>query len=88
VRVAGPTADLWFSAGPRPARTDGPPREIWEPSAGAFVEAAAYLQSSMARHVSYAGPLVVEQRETTAVIGATDRATVDDFGNLVIEVGR
>jgi len=31
--------------------------------------------------------MIVEQRETTAVVGATDTACVDESGNLVIRVG-
>ena len=42
----------------------------------------------MAAGATYAGPMIVEQRETTAVLGATDTATIDELGNLVIEVGR
>ncbi len=87
VRLAGPSTDLWFGAQPDPAGAERPPRSIWEPSSSSFVEAPVYLQSAMAADVAYAGPLIVEQRETTAVLGATDRAAIDGFGNLVIEVG-
>ena len=37
--------------------------------------------------LTLAGPLIVEQRETTAVVGATDTARIDSSGNLVIRVG-
>jgi N-methylhydantoinase A/oxoprolinase/acetone carboxylase beta subunit len=34
------------------------------------------------------GPAVVVRSDTTVLIGVTDMARVDEFGNLLIEVGK
>jgi len=87
VRASGPAADLWFGSRQDPDVLAGAARPVWEPSSGSFVEAPVHRQGAMAVGSSYRGPLIVEQRETTAVVGATDTASIDPFGNLVIEVG-
>ena len=87
VRVSGPAADLWFGSGHDPDTLARAARPVWEPSAGSFVEAPVHRQGALTLGSSYLGPMIVEQRETTAVVGATDTASIDAFGNLVIEVG-
>jgi N-methylhydantoinase A len=86
VRVAGPSADLWFGSGAADD-VEQTSRPVWEPSSQSFVEAPVYRQTAMAVGRSFEGPLVVEQRETTAIVGATDSAHIDASGNLVIQVG-
>ena len=86
VRVAGNPVELWFEAKTDGDAKVGARRPIWEPNTGAFVEAPVLNQGSMAAGTTYPGPLIVEQRETTAVIGANDAVTIDDFGNLRIQV--
>jgi N-methylhydantoinase A len=34
------------------------------------------------------GPVVVVRSDTTVLLGPTDRTEVDEYGNLVIEVGK
>jgi len=87
VRVSGPASDLWFGSGQDPEVGERGPRPIWEASSRSFVDAPVHWQGSMAVGATHEGPMIVEQRETTAVIGATDTAYVDVVGNLVIEVG-
>lgn len=87
VRVSGSAADLWFGSGQDPDVLACGARPFWDPSSGSFVEAPVYRQGAMAVGSSYRGPMIVEQRETTAVVGGTDTASIDAFGNLVIEVG-
>jgi N-methylhydantoinase A len=60
---------------------------VWDGTSGTFVDAPVYRQGAMAVETGYTGPMIVEQRETTAVLGAGDGARVDGFGNLVIRVG-
>ena len=87
VRVSGPASDLWLGSGQDPEVGERDPRPIWEASSGSFLDAPVHWQGSMAVGATHKGPMIVEQRETTAVIGATDTAYVDVVGNLVIEVG-
>ena len=42
----------------------------------------------MTTGTTFEGPLIVEQRETTAVVGTRDTAHIDADGNLVIRIGR
>ena len=86
MRVAGRPLELWFEATTGGGEAAGATRPIWDPISGAFVDARVIPQGAMAVGTAVAGPLIVEQRETTAVIGARDRATVDEFGNLRIAV--
>ena len=87
VRALGPSADLWFGSEHDPDPAPAAARPVWDPSRGTFVETPVHRQAAMAAGASFAGPLIVEQRETTAVLGAADTATIDTFGNLVIQVG-
>ena len=88
VRVSGPAADLWFAAEHDPDPVEPSARPVWDATAAAFVDAPVLRQGGMDAGATYVGPIIVEQRETTAVLGATDTATIDELGNLVIEVGR
>ena len=87
VRVAGPSADLWFGSDDASDVVERVSRSVWEPASQSFVEAPVYFQAAMEVGPSFKGPLVVEQRETTAIVGTTDSAQIDASGNLVIQVG-
>jgi N-methylhydantoinase A len=50
------------------------------------VEAAVYDRYRLAPGDRFRGPAVVEERESTMVIGPGSEATVDRVGNLVVEV--
>ncbi len=54
---------------------------------GAQVPAAIYRRAELPVDVEIAGPAIVDQLDSTTVIGPADRAHLDRFGNLVIEVG-
>jgi 5-oxoprolinase (ATP-hydrolysing)/N-methylhydantoinase A len=87
VRVSGPSTDLWFAPADDPAAVERTSRPVWDPSSHAFVEAPVHRQGALEVGSWFAGPMLVEQRETTAVVGATDTACFDESGNLVIRVG-
>jgi 5-oxoprolinase (ATP-hydrolysing)/N-methylhydantoinase A len=87
VHVSGPSADLWFASGDEPGRDEPSSRPAWDQASRSFVEAPVHRQAALDAGRSLAGPLIVEQRETTAVVGAADTARVDASGNLVIRVG-
>jgi N-methylhydantoinase A/oxoprolinase/acetone carboxylase beta subunit len=68
--------------------TAAPRRRRIVPTAGGDpVEAAIYDRWSLAAGRPIAGPAIVEQTDTTTLVPAGWRATVDAHGNLMIERG-
>jgi N-methylhydantoinase A len=88
VRVAGPRPELAAStreAGPcGDARKGG--RLIWSEERCGFVEAGVWDRYRLAAGDVVPGPAVVEERESSAVIGPGGRGVVDGHGNLVVEL--
>ncbi len=91
-RCARDTADdllsdlrLW-----RPADAGGPPlkgrRQAWFASAGGYVEAGVYDRYALPTGEWFDGPAIVEERETTTVVGPGSRFGQDAMGHLVIEL--
>ena len=76
--VSGPLA------GARPARKGE--RRAWFPDAGGWVCTAVYERNALATGSVVEGPALVEERESTVVVGPGDRVTVDSNGNLVAEL--
>ncbi len=87
VRLLGPTPRILVRAraAAGPARKGR--RPAWFAEAGGFVETTAYDRYRLGPGDSFRGPAVVEERESTMVVGPGARATVDRVGNLVVEVG-
>jgi len=75
---------------PAPPRSRRPPARLGKRRAfvrGRFVATPLYDGSSMAPGHAVAGPAIIEEPFTTIVVYPGQRATVDRFGNYVIEVG-
>ncbi|MFN8224266.1 MAG: hydantoinase/oxoprolinase family protein [Gaiellales bacterium] len=87
-RVSGPSADIRLVDAQAAAASGEQARGVWDHVAGAYVEALVVAQAAMELGRAYAGPLIVEQPETTTVIGVSDRAHLDELGNLIVQVGR
>jgi N-methylhydantoinase A len=62
-------------------------RAVWF-DAAAPIEAAIYQRQHLARGQALQGPAIIEQMDTTTVVAPGDLVRVDDFGNLVIEIGQ
>jgi N-methylhydantoinase A len=62
-------------------------RSVWFRGSG-FVEAAIYERGKLPVGVSFEGPAVVEQPDTTTVMPPGTLCTPDKYGNLVIKVER
>jgi N-methylhydantoinase A/oxoprolinase/acetone carboxylase beta subunit len=62
-------------------------RKLWSAERGALVEAPVYARGALTIGQEIVGPAIVEERESTTVIGALDRMTVDQIGCLVITLG-
>ena len=70
--------------GRKPARARGSPTI---PSSGKLIEWPVYDRYALAPGATVTGPALIEERESTCVIGAGDVATVDARYNLVAELG-
>ena len=55
---------------------------------GRWVTASVYDRRGLPPGAAIEGPAIVEQLDTTTFLGLGDRARVDDFGNIVIEVAQ
>ena len=53
---------------------------------GGFVETPVYARASLAAGTVIAGPALIEEAESTAVIGPNGEITVDRFGNLIMRL--
>ncbi|MGH2671865.1 MAG: hydantoinase/oxoprolinase family protein, partial [Actinomycetota bacterium] len=87
VRLAGPLPELNVrlrAAAKRNARKGK--RQVWFTETGRFVETAVYDRYRLASGETFRGPAVVEERESTMVIGPRASARVDGIGNLVVDV--
>jgi N-methylhydantoinase A len=62
-------------------------RPVYFPEARGFVDCPVYDRYRLGAGATVTGPAVIEERETTAVLLAGDRARVDAHGNLIIGVG-
>jgi N-methylhydantoinase A len=84
------------SSGPRPtvalavAGESGPAlkgeRQAWHPELGGLAPTPVYDRYRLAPGVVIEGPVIVEERESTLVIGPGGRGVVDDRWNLVVTV--
>ncbi len=61
-------------------------RQIYQRSRDEMVEAPVFVRESLKPGTEVAGPAVIEERESTTVLGVGDLAIVDDIGCLVIQI--
>jgi N-methylhydantoinase A len=57
-------------------------RQAYFPEAGGYVECPVYDRYSLAVGEPITGPAIIEERESTCVVGVGDRVSLDDRGNL------
>jgi N-methylhydantoinase A len=57
---------------------------VWLPERGGFAEVPVYDRYMLARGAELAGPAIVEERESTLVVGEAPSIRVDDLLNLVV----
>lgn len=62
-------------------------RQVYARSAGRYVDCPVYDRYRLAPGCALQGPAIVEEQESTAVIGPHDRATIDRWLNLIIDIG-
>ena len=62
-------------------------REAYFKRSGGFTECDVYDRLRLDPGTAFAGPAVVEEPNSTTVVPPGDEVTVDEYGNLHIEVG-
>jgi len=58
-------------------------RKAYFPEAGGFIDCAVYDRYQLIQGRMVQGPALIEEDESTCVIGVNDRATVDARGNII-----
>jgi N-methylhydantoinase A len=59
-------------------------RRAYSPDHGDFIDYDVYDRYRLLSGMSIKGPAIVEETESTSIIGSGDRADVDEFSNLVV----
>ena len=93
VIVSGPVPDISVSgsrpdAVPAAATTPAPKgrRQAYFPEAGGYVDTPVYDRYALNPGAAFAGPAIVEERESTTVIGPDARVRVDGHLTLILEL--
>ncbi len=61
-------------------------RQVYFPDAGGFVDCPVYDRYSLREGKTFEGPAIVEERESTTVLGPGARARLDSYLNLLVDV--
>ena len=86
--ATAPVPNVELNFGGQPARRGDPrkgTRQVYFPQTG-FAPCAVYDRYSLQPGTQLAGPAVVEERESTIVVGPDARMTVDKHLNLIVEI--
>jgi N-methylhydantoinase A len=86
IRVAGPAPGVDAERGAGESGRPVTTRQIWSPERGELVEATVVDRYTLRPGETVEGPAVIEERESTAVIGVGGRGRLDESGNLLVEV--
>jgi N-methylhydantoinase A len=60
-------------------------RRAYFPEHDGYIETPVYDRYALAPGASFSGPAIVEERESTLIVGARGRARVDEHLNIVVE---
>jgi N-methylhydantoinase A len=63
-------------------------RRAWVPEQKGLAEVAVYDRYALAAGVALRGPAIIEERESTVVLGAGAWARADEWGNLIVDLPR
>ena len=90
VVASGPTprVDLKVHDGPAPRSPSGVKghREAYFSEAAGFVPCTVYDRYSLLPGTEISGPAIVEERESTTIVGPSARARIDEYLNLIMEI--
>jgi len=89
VVASGPRPELNLKL-PTDTRTKEEARRGWRrayfPERGEYIETAVYDRYALNAGTEFTGPAIVEERESTLIVGARARARVDERLNIVVEL--
>ncbi|MGH7844258.1 MAG: hydantoinase/oxoprolinase family protein [Candidatus Binatia bacterium] len=86
--VTGPQPETSFGLGqsaPCGAAVKGT-RQAYFPEYGGYVETPVYNRYALKQGDTLAGPAIVEERESTLIVGARGRGRVDERLNVIVEL--
>jgi N-methylhydantoinase A len=63
------------------------PRKVWFRETG-FIDSSIYERDRLPTGLSFRGPAIIEQPDTTTVMPPNTECVVDPYGNLVISILR
>ena len=92
VRVSGPRPKFpiqtSLTAGRRLAASTAlkGSRDAYFPEADGFLDTAVYDRYLLLPRMTFKGPAIVEERESTLIVGPGGRASVDEYQNLLVEL--
>jgi N-methylhydantoinase A len=89
VTVSGPRPVLRFGGGGRPrpaAAAVKTTRRAWFPETAGWIDTPVYDRYALGPGAELGGPAIVEERESTAVVGPGARCRVDEGLTLVVEM--
>jgi N-methylhydantoinase A len=84
--ASGPRPSLEPRLDQRAAGRSAPPRQAYFPELGGFVATPVYDRYALTPGSTLDGPAIVEERESTLVIGARGCARVDEHLNVIVEL--
>ncbi len=84
-RVAISTADLMIDSS-RQGESRRGERDVYFPEVGGFVRSAVYDRYTLAPGEMISGPALVQERESTVVVGPAATAEKDELGNLTLSI--
>lgn len=61
-------------------------RRAYFPERGGYVDAPVFDRYALKSGMKFSGPAIVEERESTLIVGASGRARVDERLNIVVEL--
>ena len=89
VVASGPRPELNFKL-PTDTRSAGETRfrsrRAYFPERGEYIETAVYDRYALKSGMEFIGPAIVEERESTLIVGARAKARVDERLNIVVEL--
>jgi N-methylhydantoinase A len=88
VVASGPRPEMTFKfSSDTSARSDPRKgsRRAYFPECGGFVDTAVYDRYALKPGMKFDGPAIVEERESTLIVGARGRARVDERLNVITE---
>ena len=86
LRASVPGHGIAFSVGAGGAAAVKGTRKVYFPEAGDFVETKVYDRASLPAGVRFDGPAIVEEAESTLVVGPNATMHADENGNLIVDL--